>query len=479
MKTIIIKTLSVVLCMVLFTTGCNSGLTADEDNTTQSTDQVQQEAPADNETLNSTDVKNTDDERPPRPEDESERPPRPEDESENSPKENEDGKATSSNENKGYNIQQAISDNAQLKTIAYNGLAFITGSAGADSFFPPGKVADFSGFQYMRDNDQNGLGHNTTFLTIAATNVLHILDEDQLAKLTELASSQKQLFENFAMGRFTMMVSFRNHMEGNYPENIGLDEESVAEYASSLYEIDATLSYERAQVMGEIIATFTDEQKAYFEKLDFYDSSTWPVIENGEDIIDKQSMTHTEHVAVMTYSSELFSWYLGNIDADAYFCPERHGTYFGGFYMKDYYAMGNPEYFISTTVTGDSGEEFLNILSDEQRAYITDIIPAQSDSLNRIVEIRYAIAQELRKSMTGDEIDKELVFGLVSEYGYLDGEMSYMYADAFAKIKDTLSQDQLDSMYELRNLDIYPDGAFMYSEPIDMPDVDDGELLFK
>ena len=55
-----------------------------------------------------------------------------------------------------YSLQQAMSDNAQLSTIAFSGLAFITGSLGADSFMPPGKVADFFGFQYMRDVDTAG-----------------------------------------------------------------------------------------------------------------------------------------------------------------------------------------------------------------------------------------------------------------------------------------------------------------------------------
>ena len=64
---------------------------------------------------------------------------------------------------KQYNIQQATSERAQLHTIAFDGLAFVTGSFGGDTFFPPGKVADFFGFQYMRDNDSNSLGHNTDF----------------------------------------------------------------------------------------------------------------------------------------------------------------------------------------------------------------------------------------------------------------------------------------------------------------------------
>ena len=50
-----------------------------------------------------------------------------------------------------YTLEQAISDQAQLNTIAFNGLAFLTGTFGADTFLPPGKVADYFGFQYMRD----------------------------------------------------------------------------------------------------------------------------------------------------------------------------------------------------------------------------------------------------------------------------------------------------------------------------------------
>ncbi len=73
------------------------------------------------------------------------------------------------------NLDNTLSDEAQLNTIAFDGLAFLTGSLGADSFFPPGKVADFWGFQYLRDNDPSNMGHNTDFLTRAANNMLYIL----------------------------------------------------------------------------------------------------------------------------------------------------------------------------------------------------------------------------------------------------------------------------------------------------------------
>jgi hypothetical protein len=53
----------------------------------------------------------------------------------------------------------------------------MTGNLGAQSFFPPGKVADYWGFQYLRDNDADNMGHNTDFLTRVSCNMLYILND--------------------------------------------------------------------------------------------------------------------------------------------------------------------------------------------------------------------------------------------------------------------------------------------------------------
>ena len=79
-------------------------------------------------------------------------------------------------------------------------------------------------------------------------------------------------------------------------------------------------------------------------------------------------MPHEVNVAVMTYASEMYGWYAGTVVSDVYFCPERHGTYFGGFYMKDMPAMGKRDYDISLSRTGDGGSDFLDTLTAEQRA---------------------------------------------------------------------------------------------------------------
>ena len=384
---------------------------------------------------------------------------------------------TNANTNNNYSLEQAMSDNAQLSTIAFSGLAFITGSAGADTFFPPGKVADFNGFQYMRDVDTAGYGHNTTFLSRVANNVLYILNDAQKAKLVALAKEQAPIYTNFAYNRFPLMNAFRRNLTGDIPSgSTGLSSTAVSAYTSNLYKLDADLSYNRALVVGSIIQSLTDDQKAYLAKMKFNDYSSWPDVSEDETL--KKSMTNPEFVATMTYASELFSWYKGSITADVYFCPERHGTYFGGFFMKDYPAMNNANYFISTATTGDSGQGFLDALNSTQKALITGIIAEQKSALTEIAQIRTTVSTELRKAMMGGTPNKELIYSSIERYGALDGQMSALYASRFAQVKATLTDAQMATLVKLRNLTVVPQGAYMFSTPTAMPTVPNTDYMF-
>ncbi len=218
-------------------------------------------------------------------------------------------------------------------------------------------------------------------------------------------------------------------------------------------------------------------KKAYFNEMANGSSLTWPT---KQDQVDKRDMTHEQHVLLMTYASEMFSWYAGDIESDTYFCPERHGTYFGSFYMKDMPAMGNPDYSISTSITGDSGKEFLNILTEEQKKLITDLVDIQRDELLEIVETRRTVAKQLREFMDGKDVDQEEILKLSRKYGELDGAIVHSYATHFSKVYNSLTDEQKEELLKLRNLDDYQvEGAFLYSEPIDMPEIMNTDFLFE
>ncbi|MCP3942312.1 MAG: hypothetical protein GY710_12600 [Desulfobacteraceae bacterium] len=381
-----------------------------------------------------------------------------------------------------YSLFQAISDRAQLNTIAFSGLAFLTGDFGASTFIPPGKVCDFFGFQYMRDIDAAGKGHNPMFLNRVAGNVLTILNSAQKKMFLDLAREQAPQMEALAQMRLSLIKAFHMQKDHQWPSgSTGLNKKAVIQYVGKIFARDAELSLERGKIMGKVALSLTHDQKAYLGRMKFGDFNTWPdVDERGKLKRGKKGQSKMVNVAYMTYASEFFSWVAGSVDAEVYFCPERHGTYFGGFYMKDMPDMGKRDYDISTSVTGNSGEKFLKVLSSDQRGYITSIPAQQANALGKIIDIRGEISTQLRKYLIGKKPDKKRVVALGRQYGELDGELSYLYTIAFAKVNRTLTLDQRQKLKTLRNLDGYKSAAYyIYSQPIKTPpDLDNVDKIF-
>jgi Spy/CpxP family protein refolding chaperone len=376
-----------------------------------------------------------------------------------------------------YSLAQAVSDQAQLHTIAFDGLAFLTGDFGAATFLPPGKVCDFFGFQYMRDIDTAAKGHNPIFIDRVAGNVLKTLNEDQRGRLASLARQQAGQFDDLARRRWPVIQVFFRELSGDVPPgSLGLDRDAVKRHVGDIFAFDADLSYRRAEVFGQVISSLTAEQRASLAQMKFGDFTTWPEVD-VEAFKLPRGTKKAVNVAYMTYASELFSWSAGSLAADVYFCPERHGTYFGAFYLKDMPAMNQRDYDIGTSVTGDSGKEFLNLLTAEQRAHVTGILDRQRRALQEIVDVRRAISAELRKYLEGGQADHARVLALGRRYGELDGELSYCYATAFAKVDRTLTEEQRRALVAARGPQGYAGApAYIYSDPVQgqvtLPDTD-------
>ena len=377
-----------------------------------------------------------------------------------------------------FTMNQTLSDRAQEDTIAFDALAFLTGDLGADSFFPPGKVADFWGFQYLRDNDPSDMGHNTDFLTKAAYNMLYVLNDSQRSDLVDLAKEQVNEIDRYAQDRLVLIDAFCRLLQNDMPLNsAGLDLGAVVNYSAGLYVLDGQMCLERAQVMGNILHNLSTDQRAYLNSLKGKGMLEWP---NVNVTLDMRSLGTDVNVAVMTYAGDMLSWYLGSVEADVYFCPERQGTYFGSFYLKDAPAMGNPNYSIGENITSDMGSSFLNVLNASQAKMVMDLVDVQRPFLQSIVDIRTNVSEQLRICMAGGTPDATKVLNEMKSYGELDGAIVYNYASTFAFVNNTLTDAQRISLTSLRSqLGVgVPDGAYLYSRPIAVPEIANSDFLF-
>ena len=360
------------------------------------------------------------------------------------------------------NMEQTLSDGAQRTTLAFSALAMVTGNLGAQSFFPPGKVADYTGFQYLRDNDPDNMGHNTSFLTRVANNVIYILNDSQLTQLKNLAVAQQTQIDLYGYKRFPLMKAFRRLMDGDLPTgSAGLNLNAVKKASRELYLIDGQISYDRAVLYAAIINSLDSTQKAYLDAMKGKGWSSWSDITNTQVDAKMKALPQGTSVAVMTYASDLFSWYAGSIEADVYFCPERHGTYFGSFYIKDALAIGHEGYSIDEQLTATAGralsESSAGYVDATQAALMSSLVAIQKSNLyagsTNIVSVRTQIATLLRTLTTAADSNgsvKAQVLALSETYGNLDGENNYNYAKVMAQVYAALTTDQKTKLAALR-----------------------------
>jgi phosphatidylethanolamine-binding protein (PEBP) family uncharacterized protein len=376
------------------------------------------------------------------------------------------------------NTENTISDQAQSATIAFDGLAFVTGSFCAQTFYPPGKVADFFGFQYLRDNDPSNLGHNTEFTTLSADPVLAILTDAQVSTFISLAEQEQVLSDEYGYARFPLAKAFRRLINGEVPAgHAELSRDAVKAYSAYLFGIDGEMSYLRAQAYASVLGSMDAGQKSVLDAMKGKGAAEWqqPAIE--PNALKKHG---AYGVRLRTYAGEMFAWYVGNVDADVYFCPERQGTYFGSFFMKDIKAMHNPSYTIDSNMTADMGDAFLAALDPTQKAKITGLVTEQKQDLQAIVAKREEISRLLRNFLQQGSVDKATVVALAKQYGELDGEISYYYATRFSEVGKTLSASQKTTLTALRkkataeadgsaDYDNTCGNGYLYSAPLNAP----------
>jgi Spy/CpxP family protein refolding chaperone len=296
----------------------------------------------------------------------------------------------------------------------------------------------------------------------------------------ERAQNQIDLINEFAYKRFPLLKAFRRLKEGDLPSGTTqLSKEAVINYAAELYKIDGQISYDRAQLFGKVINSLSSTQRAKLDALKVLNGvGNWnSALSNPLEGIN---LPQDVNVAVMTYASEIYAWYAGSVTSDVYFCPERQGTYFGSFYLKDWPAMGNPNFTINEQLTATAGQNFLAILSTSQASQVKGIVDLQRSALVELVAKREAISTELRKFLSSQTADSLSIITLSKRYGELDGELSYYYATTFSQVYNSLTNQQKEQVLNLAiQLGyIYPNGAFLYSQPINMPEIINTDFLF-
>ena len=151
----------------------------------------------------------------------------------------------------------------EQNTFGYAGLAWLTDNLCSDSFLPPGKIGEFMGFQFIRDSEPNGLGHNSQFSDYISQYIFTKLTDGQLALLASLANDPSHLnTTKFVLtSRADMSNSLRKLLlSSDKLSYLNLD--AVAKVYGEIQQSNGLIILERAKKIGSIIRDMSQTLKA-------------------------------------------------------------------------------------------------------------------------------------------------------------------------------------------------------------------------
>ena len=334
----------------------------------------------------------------------------------------------------GPTITQTLSDDAQRNTIAFDGLAFLTGSLGADSFFPPGKVADFWGFQYLRDNDPSQMGHNPLFLTSAAFNLWNILDPDQRAQLKTLATAQVSLDRRIRRPPLCpdegLPPPARRRRAHRQPR---ARLAAVKAYSANLYQLDGQMSYDRARVMGAIIRSFSVSQTTFLNtNMVGKGMLRWPAVTGPSDM---QGLDRTGQRGAHDLRRRYLQLVRRFRRGRRLLLPRTPG-----YLLRLLLPQGHPSH---------EHRRHDRLQPHRQRRHHLPAHPLADPAVARHRPRRHPAtrprtpssdsaapsATQLRRFIAGESVSSSLVLSQSAAYGALDGEIIYHYATNLARAR--------------------------------------------
>jgi hypothetical protein len=350
----------------------------------------------------------------------------------------------------------------------------------ADTFFPPGELIDFWGFQWIRDTDVDGQGHNSNYAAYAANAILNVLNDTQKGWILDhsytqvgvlnissisLANMTSSTYDGLVYGRLPFQMAVRDSRALNMVKS------RVVKYFGSMYLLAGRVAISRAKLFVRLKNSLNPTQ---LQTLNSY-TGFYSFPSTSTDTFC--SKANGEYVGLMykTVAGDFLAWFKGNQLRDAYFAPERVASYFGLFYLKDIISLERNALGLSTTIdsalTGNYGLNLQKLLNGDQRPFMTNLLNSELPYAYKLYYARSNITSLLRGFVSGS-VNETLILSFAKQIGEYDGAISYFAALALNGIKATLNQTQVANFASLIEEEIPKcEGYYYLSYNLPMPAV--------
>ncbi|MDR9827020.1 hypothetical protein RCJ22_15525 [Vibrio sp. FNV 38] len=329
--------------------------------------------------------------------------------------------------------QEQVDEKGLTDAVASRTLSWLTGSSSNNDYMSVGRVANYFGFVGLRVASGHSLSRSQV-----AKDTLSVLNANQQAVLLTLVEQQKAPFDDVVTSRFAMNRALEGLLVGE-----SISEADFIKLGQAYGQKEAQLGQVIAQSLGEIMQTFTAEQKQQLDK-------NRHAHLNGQgqklDLPKNKSkikLNKADKKELTNLAARLLSWSTGSETFNDFEVVGKPSQHFG---------------FVSLRLASNHGvkrgqvaKEVMDLLTAEQNALLAQSAQRNIAEFNTFIEERGKLMRHLEAAQSGQAIKADKVIEYGRNTGEVEASMTWDQAMAMLAVRDSLTDQQSQSLLNIRN----------------------------
>lgn len=316
--------------------------------------------------------------------------------------------------------------------MASKGFTWITGSPADNEKLSVGKNAQFFGFVALRY--QSGRAANRGTLGRA---VYAIANESQREKMAKAVIDEQNSLKQWWTVREEILTLLEDHLY----TGVAIDREKLAKLGEKFSLLNSQVAIYEAKAFAEFESTLSSKQK---ELLKAWRTDPESAGKYGNDIrIKAAGFERQELKQLEDLYAKAFSWLTGKPEDNEIIPIGQPAQFFG--FVSIRHKSGH------AANRGKIAKAFYKILTQDQQEYIDHAVKIQTPVVREFLEKRHLFLTQLGSLRTNpDQFDDMIVNQLSRDMGRLEMEAGRIEAEAYRKIRASMTEEQLNAAMEMR-----------------------------
>lgn len=333
-------------------------------------------------------------------------------------------------------------DKHEMEALASKGFTWLTGSPADNDVSAVGKSAQYFGFVSLRYSSARAASRGG-----AANAFYEILNPEQRQSMIALVREQQAAHDAYAEARIKIM----RQLETILYTGQELDEEHILALGETYGRGDTEVALLQARAYGKIQATLTPAQRTALRDLRSRVIAGDSLETKGQKgrggpkgpiNADARGLSQEQRHELINVCGKGFTWLTGTPKDNESLPLGKPGMFFGFISLRQKSGQ--------SVSRGGVAWEFHKLLNAAQQAVLDETAKAQHPIVDAYLAKRIVFLRHLERFLSGQDVDEKILLQQGVELGQLDVQVGILQARAYAKIRDTLNEQQMAALMDLR-----------------------------